>query len=106
MTVKTEALTGLFDQAVGTFGDAMRAGVKIQEEIASFWTGAIDQTGQAQQVQDWNHRSRAFLSEAIPAAQKNVEQWTKLLEQNCQRSVELLKVAFEPADGHSAQDVQ
>lgn len=97
MTVKNDAFTSLFDQAIGTFGDAMKAGVKAQEEIVGWWNNAFDQAGQ---VQEWNQRSRAMFSEAIPAAQKNVEQWTKLVEQNYQRTLDLLKQTFEAENGN------
>ncbi len=56
MTAKTEArMTTLFDQAVQTFGDAMKAGVKIQEEIGRWWSDVIEQAGP---VQEWQKRSR------------------------------------------------
>lgn len=97
MTVKNEAFTNMFDQAVGTFGDAMKAGVKMQEEVVNWWSTAFDQAGP---VQEWNQRSRTLLNEALPAAQKNVEQWTKALEQNYQRTLALLKQTFENDDGN------
>ena len=103
MAVKNDTATSLFDQAVGTFGDAMKAGVKIQEEIAHWWSGALQQAGQ---VNQWNDRTRAVLSEAIPAAQKNAEQLTKLVEQNYHRSLELLKLTVNGDGANGTQELQ
>jgi hypothetical protein len=91
--IRTEAgVTGLFDQAVSTFGDALKAGVKIQEEVGKFWTDALDQ---GSPVQEWQKRSRALVAEAIPTAQRSAEEWLKLVERNYQKSMVLMKKAFE-----------
>jgi hypothetical protein len=79
------------------FGESFKAGVKMQEDVAKWWTDTLEQTGPAQ---DWQRRSRAILNDAIPAAQKNSEEWLKVLDENYSRSVELLKKAFT-ADGVS-----
>lgn len=96
-------ITGLFDQAVSTFGDALKAGVKIQEEVAKWWSDALDQAGP---VQEWQKKSQAIVSEAIPAAQKNAEEWLKLVEQNYRRSMDLLKKAFETNGAPSSKEMQ
>ena len=62
MATKTaDRASGLFDQAVSTFGDAMKAGVKIQEDIGKWWSDALDQSGPAM---EWQKRSRAIVQEA------------------------------------------
>jgi len=86
------AVNGLVDEALGTFNDAVKAGVKVQEEIGKWWSDALEQAGPADQ---WQKKSRAIISEAIPAAQKNAEEWLKLVEQNYKRSLGLLKKAWE-----------
>src|SRR5437762_2209635 len=89
---KDPGVSGLFDQAFQTFGDALKSGVKIQEEVGKWWSEALDQAGPAN---EWQKKSRALVSEAIPAAQKNTEEWLKLVEQNYRRSMSLFKKAFE-----------
>jgi hypothetical protein len=92
MAAKAEAVVGnMFDEAMTTFNDAVKAGVKVQEEIGKWWSDALDQAGPADQ---WQKKSKAILSEAIPAAQKNAEEWLKLVEQNYKRSLALLKKAW------------
>jgi hypothetical protein len=100
MTARTETrMTSLFDQAVQTFGDAMKAGVKIQEEIGRWWSDVIDQAGP---VTEWQKRSRAMVCDAIPAAQRNTEELMKVLEQNSRRSLDLLKKAVDTEPGNTA----
>jgi hypothetical protein len=104
MTAKAEArMTSLFDQAVQTFGDAMKAGVKMQEEMGRWWSDAIEQAGP---VNEWQKRSRAIVCEAIPAAQHNTEEFMKVMEQNYRRSLDLLKKAVDSEPSVSPTDVQ
>lgn len=104
MTAKAETrMTSLFDQAVQTFGDAMKAGVKIQEEMGRWWSDMIEQAGP---VTEWQKRSRAMVCDAIPAAQRNTEEFMHVLEQNYKRSMELLKKAVDTEPPTAAADLQ
>jgi len=89
--VQSEAAS-VFEQAVQTFGDAIKAGVKIQEDVARWWTDVFDQAGAAQ---TWQKRSRAIVNETIPAVQKTAEEWLRVIEQNYRRSIELFKMAMD-----------
>lgn len=100
----TEApLTGLFDQAVSTFGETLKAGIKAQEQIAAYWSDALGKSGATGEFQK---KSRAFFTDAMPAAQKNAEEWLRLLEQNYRRSMDLLRKACEPGSVAAAGDFQ
>jgi hypothetical protein len=103
MTTSETSVTSLFDQAVQTCGEAMKAGVKIQEDMARWWSEALEQGGA---MQAWQKRSRAILSEAIPAAQKNAEEWLRVIEQNYRRGMELLKKALESEQGGAPTDIR
>ena len=99
--VKNESrVSALFDDAVQSFGEAVKAGVKVQEEIGKWWSDALDQAGGATPVDAWQKKSKAVLSEAIPAAQKNAEEALKLVEQNYKKSLAMLKKAWDadPSD--------
>jgi hypothetical protein len=93
MATKMEStFTGLFDQAVEAMGESMKAGVKFQEDLARWWSDVLDQNGAAQ---DWQKHTRAMVSEMVPAAQKNAEEWMRLMEENYRRSMELFRKAFD-----------
>ncbi|HUB25704.1 MAG TPA: hypothetical protein VL992_09780 [Tepidisphaeraceae bacterium] len=92
MSVKSEFdVAEILDSAASAFSDAMKAGVKAQEEVVKWWTGALDG---GCQVGDFQKRGRQFLDEAVPAAQKQAQDWMKVLDSNSRRSVDLLRKAL------------
>ena len=84
--------TCLFDQALQTFGETLKAGVKVQEEAAKWWTDALERQDA---VRDWQIRSRDFVKEFVPSAQKSAADCLKLVEKNSQKSIALLKRALD-----------
>jgi len=100
----TDKVSSMFDQAVQTFGDALKAGVKVQEQVTGWWTDALDQMSGGN---DWQKKQRSILNDVIPAAQRSTEEWLKLVEQSYQRSVDMMKKAFTAQSaGASAQEAQ
>ena len=100
MAAKSETV---FDEAVETFNEAVKAGVKVQDEIGKWWSDALEQAGAAEQ---WQKTSKAVFAEAIPAAQKSAQEWLKLVDQNYKRSLGLFKKAWDaqPADPVALRD--
>jgi hypothetical protein len=76
-------VSGLFDQAFRAYGDSLKVAMKAQEETVRFWG---DTMGKANMV-------RNLAGELIPAAQKNTDDYLRLLESSYRRSAELLKMA-------------
>jgi hypothetical protein len=96
---------GLFEQAVLSFGDALRAGVKVQQEVGKWWGDALDQVQQPfPAATDYQRKARVVVTEVIPAAQKNAAEVLKLLEQNYQRSLALLQKAFDADPATAAEE--
>src|SRR5271166_1412924 len=100
MATKESDVLQFLDGALGAFGDALKAGVKAQEEMVKWWSGAAEG---AAPLGDWQKRSRQFFDEGVPAAQKQAEDWMRLVEQNYRRSIDLLKKAVD-ADHNGALD--
>ena len=101
MSTKTESdVMQVLDTAVNAFGDAMKAGVKAQEEMSKCWSDALSS---GNPLGDWQKRSRQMFDEAVPAAQRQTQELLKLVEQNYRRSVDLLKKALD-TDGNGAVD--
>ena len=91
-TATQNKVTGVFDQALSTFAETLKAGVKVQEDAAKWWSDALKQQSP---ISDWQSRSRELVGEVIPAAQKSAEEWLKLVEKNANKSIALLKRAIE-----------
>lgn len=104
MSTKTQVdVTQILDGAVSAFSDAMKAGVKAQEEMVNYWTHALDG---GNPLGEWTRRSRQMFEEAVPAAQKQSQEFIKLVEQNYRRSVELLKKACDGQEGGVGEGVR
>jgi hypothetical protein len=95
--------TNLFDQAVQSFGDALKTSVKIQEDAAKWWSDVLDQ-GSA--VQEFQKRSCAIVNESLPVAQKSAEDYFKVIEQNYRRGMDLLKKATNTENVGAAADMR
>src|SRR4029453_15323453 len=57
----------LFDQAVKNYEEALKTGVRLQEECGKWWTNVLSQTTRPQ---DWQKNVTSVLNEAFPPAQK------------------------------------
>jgi polyhydroxyalkanoate synthesis regulator protein len=92
MSTKVESdVMQVLDTAVNAFGDAMKAGVKAQEEMSKWWSDALSN---GNPLADWQKRTRQLFDDAVPTAQRHTQELLKLVEQNYRRSVELLKRAL------------
>ena len=100
MATRDSDVMQVLDSAIGAFGDALKAGVRAQEEMVKWWSGAAES---ANPLAEWQKRSRRFFDEAAPSAQKQVEDWMKVVEQNYRRSIDLLKKAVD-SDHNGALD--
>jgi hypothetical protein len=96
-------MSELLDQAVETLGGAMRASVKLQEDVAQWWNDAFGQIGS---VQEWQRKSNAVLTDAIPTAQKAADEYLRLLDQSYHSGLDLLKKAFDSGRSESMADRQ
>jgi hypothetical protein len=104
MTDNTKAPgTDLFEQAVKNYEQALKTGVRLQEECGKWWTDVFKQTTGPQ---DWQKAAGSALNEAFPAAQKNVEETLRLMEQSTRASLDLFKKATETLQSTSVADGQ
>jgi hypothetical protein len=82
-------IMGLFDQAVRAFGDSMKVAMKAHEDTVKLWGDACGKANTAQlMTSDW-----------IPTAQKNAEEYLKLMETSYRRNADLMKKAMHSPNG-------
>ena len=100
---KTPA-SDVFDQALKNYEQALRTGVKLQEDAGKWWSRMVSQ---ASSPQDLQKQINALANDAIPATQKTLEGYLDLLEENSRASVDLLKKGMDAvqttnlADSHN-----
>jgi hypothetical protein len=99
---KTPA-SDVFDQALKNYEQALRTGVKLQEDAGKWWSRMVSQ---ASSPQDLQKQINALANDAIPATQKTLEGYLDLLEQNSRASVDLLKKGMETVQSTSLADSQ
>lgn len=100
---KTKPVRDLFEQAMKNYEEALKTGLKLQEESSKSWTSLFNQTTSPQ---DWQKKVKAMSDDVIPQTQKSIDECLKLVEQNSRASVELLKKAVAAAQSTSVQDAQ
>lgn len=96
-------MSELFDQAIETFDQALKTGVRIQEEATRLWTDMLRETDTLQTLQ---HRAQSILMEALPTTQKNVDQYMRLLDKTYHTSLDLLNKAFQTTQSGSLSEAQ
>jgi hypothetical protein len=93
MTDKTKVPgSEVFDQALKNYEQALRTGLKLQEEAGRCFTKLLNHAGSPQDLQK---QVTAIAHDFIPATQKSMEGYLELLEQNSRASVDLLKKGLE-----------
>ena len=100
---KTKPVTELFEQATKNYEQALKTGLKLQEESGKWWTSLFNQVSSPQ---DWQKKVKATFDDIIPQTQKTIDETLKLVEQNSRTSVELFRKAVAAAQSTSPQDAQ
>jgi hypothetical protein len=92
-----ESLSEMADRAMKNYEQALRTGLKLQEETVQCWNNLFNQTASAE---DWQKRLgnlTALSNELMPMTQRRMEEVLALFEQNSQTGAELMKKAVEAA---------
>ena len=99
----SKAAADLFTQAVDNFDNALKTGVKLQEDSLKWWSElATDSTDRS----DWQKRAQSVFEEVIPTARKNAEESLKTFDQISKGSLEFLKTAFNSTPADTGPELQ
>ena len=82
----------LFQQAMGSFETALRAGLKLQEDSTRRCVDILRDVGSPL---EWERTVPDKVSKAIAAMQKNVEQSIQFMNDNAQETVNLMEMAMQ-----------
>jgi len=94
---KENPVADMADKAMKNYEQALRTGLKLQEEAGKWWTGVLNQSTSAQ---DWQKRATNWTTMAtgvMPAAQKRMEDVLELMEKSSRTGAELVKKAVDAA---------
>lgn len=99
----SKPVSELYGQAMNNYEQALRTGLRLQEESGKWLTTMLDQ---ATSPQDWQRWVKAMGDRFIPETQKHMEENLKFVEQNSRTGVDLLKKAFDAAQSTSVMEGQ
>lgn len=91
----------VFEQAMKNYEQALKTGLQLQEESAKWWNDTLQK---ASTVEDLQKHIQAMTKDVIPTAQKRMKDYVKLIEQNSQTSLDLLKKAVDAAQTPPTSD--
>lgn len=93
----------MLDQGLKNYEQALRTGLKLQEEAGKCWTKLLNQ---AASPQDLQKQMASMVNDMIPATQKSMEGYLGLIEQNTRASVDLVKKGLEAAQATNYAEAQ
>jgi hypothetical protein len=91
----------LFDQAMKNYEQALKTGLKMQEEVTKWWSNLYCQPPWSA---EWQKKMTAAMEDVFPAAQKNLEEGLRMIEQNSRASLELMRQTMEASQDVSLGD--
>lgn len=100
---KTKPFADLFDQATKNYEQAVKAGLRLQEESVKVWAALCNQTSFPPDLQK---RTKAVADEIVGRTQAVIGDYVKATDQYNRTSVELLKKALAITQPSSVQDAQ
>ena len=92
---KTKPLSEAADKAMRNYEQAVRTGLKLQEEAAHLWTNLLNQSVSPQEAQKRFTSATSVANGVLPVAQKSLDEVLNLFEQNTKTGTELLKKAAD-----------
>jgi uncharacterized protein (DUF3084 family) len=99
MTDKTKnPASDMFDEGLKKYEQALRTGLRFQEEAGRWWTRMLNQ---AASPQDFQKQVQSLATDFIPATRKSLDDCLELIEQNSRASVDLLKKSLEIPQSNS-----
>jgi len=93
---RVHEVNGLFGQAFGIFGDSMKVAMKAQEETVRFWGQAFQNAGPVQ----------AVAGELLFTAEKNANEYLRLMEASYRRNADLLKKVMHTNGNGDAMNLE
>lgn len=99
---KTKPFADVFEQTAKNYEQILKSGMKVQQESAKWWTNAFAEAA-SPEIQK---KVKAVADELIPQAQKSIDDWLKVVEENSRTGIDLLKKAVGVTQSASLQEAQ
>ena len=94
---RTRPISDMADSAMRNYEQAIRTGLKLQEEAGRCITAMLNQTASAPDWQKQMANVTGMANSLMPLAQRRMEEVMNLMEKNSRTSAELMKIAVDAA---------
>src|SRR5512138_2361509 len=107
-TTKSNAIptAEMAEATLKNYEQAMRMGLKMQEEAGRWWTSMFNQGSFAQEWQKRFNDVNGVASSLMPLTEKRMEEVINLMEKNTKAGAELMKKAVDAAQTPGAAESQ
>jgi hypothetical protein len=92
ITAATNNSNDLFQQAMGSFETALRAGMKLQEDSVQRCVEILRNVGSPL---EWERTVPSQVAKAVAAMQENVAQSIRFMNENAEQTVNLMETALQ-----------
>jgi hypothetical protein len=92
-----KVMTDMAEKAIRNYEQALKTGLKLQEEAVKCWSSLVNQGTPAQEYQKGFANLTRLANDALPIAQRRMEEVLQLVEKNSQTGTELMRKAVEAA---------
>jgi hypothetical protein len=92
-----KVLTDMADQAIKNYEQALKTGLKLQEEAVKCWSSLVNQSATAHEYQKGFTNLTKLANDVLPLAQRRMEEVLQLVEKNSQTGAELMRKAVQAA---------
>jgi hypothetical protein len=106
MNEQTASMSEMADALRKNCEQALRSGLKLQEEAARWWGSVFNVTTCAQQWQEQLNAATRTANSLLPLTQKPLSEMIEFLEKSTRSTAQLVKKASEAAQAPAAGDSQ
>ena len=104
MTTQTKAsATDLFEEAYKNYEQALKTGIKVQEDTVKMWKDLLSKAGTPAEFQS---KFTEMAEDVFPTAKKRMDEALKTVEENYKTSTELLQQALQVWQPGSVAETQ
>lgn len=103
MTTQTKTATDLFEEAYKSYDQALKTGIKVQEDTVKMWKDLLSKTSSPT---DFQAKFTEMAESVFPVAKKRMEEALKSVEENYKTSTTLLQQAMQVWQPGSVAETQ
>ena len=99
----SETIEAIFHEAMRSYEEALKSGIRLQEESINLWKELLSKLGSPEEFQA---KLKALSAEVFPMARKHMEEFIEIFNRNSSQAIDLFGQACGVYQAPSAADAQ